>query len=145
VVAWAALAAWAVTAGFGLNLAIRGGAIRFLMRTPFRRMYRQGWSHRTLFLGHVGFAVTGLTMWILYTLANRTWAGWLALGLLTVVAAHGLSLVERWIPGHGRHSTGRSVDHTRRGYFPILAATGHVMAASATVILVLVTLLRGVR
>ena len=57
--AWAALAAWAVTAGFGLNLAIRGGAIRFLMRSPFRVMYRQGWSHRTLFLGHVTFAVTG--------------------------------------------------------------------------------------
>src|ERR1051325_6683177 len=82
VVAWAALAAWAVTAGFGLNLAIRGVAIRFLMRTPFRRMYRQGWSHRTLFLGHVLFAVIGLSSWIYYTLEHRWWVGWGALGLL---------------------------------------------------------------
>jgi len=52
----------------------------------------------TLFVGHVLFAVIGL------------------------------SLVEPWIPGRGRHATGRSVDYTRRGYFPILAATGHVMA-----------------
>ena len=73
--AWAALAAWAVTAGFGLNLAIRGGAIRFLMRSPFRVMYRQGWSHRTLFLGHVTFAVTGLSLWSLYTLREQLWAG----------------------------------------------------------------------
>ena len=48
----------------------------------------------------------------------------------------GLSLVEPWIPGRGRHATGRSVDYTRRGYFPILAATGHVMAATATLVLV---------
>ena len=57
----------------------------------------------------------------------------------------GLSLVERWIPGQGKHSTGHSADHTRRGYFPILAATGHVMAASTTVILVVIALLRGFR
>ena len=143
--AWAALAAWAVTAGFGLNLAIRGGAIRFLMRSPFRVMYRHGWSHRTLFLGHVTFAVTGLSLWTLYTLREQLWAGWLALVLLVLVAAHGLSLVERWIPGQGKHSTGHSADHTRRGYFPILAATGHVMAASTTVILVVIALLRGFR
>jgi hypothetical protein len=145
VVAWAALAVWGMTAGFGLNLAIRGGAIRFLMRSPFRVMYRQGWSHRTLFVGHVFFAVIGLTMWTLYTVAHRWWAGWVALGLLLLVAIHGLSLVERWIPGHGKHSTGRSVDHTRRGYFPVLAATGHVMAATATLILVAITLLRELR
>ena len=143
--AWAALAAWAVTAGFGLNLAIRGGAIRFLMRSPFRVMYRQGWSHRTLFLGHVTFAVTGLSLWTLYTLREQLWAGWLALVLLVLVAAHGLSLVERWIPGRGKHATGRSVDWTRRGYFPVLAATGHVMAATATVILVAVTLIKTLR
>ncbi len=142
--AWAALAVWAMTAGFGLNLAIRGGAIRLLMRSPFRVMRRQGWSHRTLFVGHVFFAVIGLSMWTVYTFLDRSWAGWLALGLLLLVAAHGLSLVERWTPGRGKHATGRSVDHTRRGYFPVLAATGHVMAASATLILVVVTLVRSV-
>ena len=143
--AWIALGTWALTAAFGLNLAIRGGAIRLLMRAPFRRMRRQAWSHRTLLLGHVVFAVIGLSLWTLYTLRERRLFGWLALMLLALVAVHGLSLVERWIPGRGRHATGRSVDWTRRGYFPVLAATGHVMAATATVILVAVTLLRNVR
>ena len=143
--AWVALGVWGVTAAFGLNLAIRGGAIRLLMRSPFRRMRRQAWSHRTLLLFHVLFAVTGLSLWTWYTLQQRELFGWLALGLLVLVAVHGLSLVERWIPGRGRHATGRSVDWTRRGYFPVLAATGHVMAATATVILVAVTLLTSPR
>ena len=143
--AWVALGAWTLTAAFGLNLAIRGGAIRLLMRSPFRRMRRQAWSHRTLLLGHVLFAVTGLSLWTWYTLHGRDLFGWFALGLLVLVAAHGLSLVERWIPGRGKHATGRSVDWTRRGYFPVLAATGHVMAATATVILVAVTLIKTLR
>ena len=97
--AWVALGVWGVTAAFGLNLAIRGGAIRLLMRSPFRRMRRQAWSHRTLLLFHVLFAVTGLSLWTWYTLQQRELFGWLALGLLVLVAVHGLSLVERWIPG----------------------------------------------
>jgi hypothetical protein len=144
-VAWVALGVWALTAAFGLNLAIRGGAIRLFMRSPFRRMRRQGWSHRTLFLGHVLFAVIGLVLWSMYTLRHHDWVGWLALGLLAIVAVHGLSLVERWMPGRGRHATGRSVDHTRRGYFPVLAATGHVMAATATMILVVIRLVGNFR
>jgi hypothetical protein len=138
-VAWIAFGAWALTAVFGLNLAIRGGAIRLLMRSPFRPTRRQRWSHRTLLLGHVSFAVLGLGLWTWFALRDLAPAGWLALVLLTVVAVHGLSLVERWTPGSGRHATGRSVDWTRRGYFPVLAATGHVMAATATVILVVIT------
>jgi hypothetical protein len=144
-VAWVALGAWVLTAGFGLNLAIRGGAIRLIMRSPFRHMYRQFWSHRTLFVGHMVFAVVGLLLWAWYTLGSRTWAGWLAVGFLALVAAHGLSLVERWIPGQGRHATGRLADPSRRGYFPVLAATAHIMAATATVILVIVALVGAVR
>jgi hypothetical protein len=144
-VAWVALGAWAVTAVFGLNLAIRGGAIRLVMRAPFRRMYRQLWSHRTLFVGHMTFAVVGLGWWTWYTVQGHGWAGWLAAGLLGLVAAHGISLVERWIPGRGRHATGRLADHTRRGYFPVLAATAHIMAATTTLILVIVALVGGVR
>ncbi len=143
--AWVALGAWVLTAAFGLNLAVRGGAIRLIMRAPFRHMYRQFWSHRTLFVGHMMFAVAGLGVWTWYTLHGRGWTGWLAAGLLAVVAAHGLSLVERWTPGRGRHATGRSVDRTRRGYFPVLAATAHIMAATTTVILVVVALVGNVR
>jgi hypothetical protein len=145
IVAWIALGAWVTTAAFGLNLAVRGGAIRLLTRAPWERgrRRRQGWGHRTLFVGHVLFAVTGLTLWGWYTLADADLAGWLAVVLLGVVALHGLSLVERWTPGRGRHSTGRTVDHTRRGYFPVLAATGHVMVATVTVVLVVMTMLGG--
>ena len=143
--AWVALGTWVLAAAFGLNLAVRGGALRLVTRAPFRRMYRQLWSHRTLFVGHMVLAVVGLVLWVGYTMLDRGWAGWLAVGLLALVAAHGISLVERWTPGRGRHATGRSVDHTRRGYFPVLAATAHLMAATATVILVIVTLVTGGR
>jgi hypothetical protein len=129
----------------GLNLAVRGGAIRLVMRAPFRRMRRQFWSHRTLFVGHVVFAVVGLGLWTWYAVRGRGWAGWLAVGLLALVAVHGISLVERWTPGRGKHATGRSVDHTRRGYFPVLGAAAHIMAATATVILVVVALVTSMR
>jgi hypothetical protein len=140
-VAWVALTLWLATALFGLNLGIRGGAIRLLMRTRWRPTRRQAWSHRTLLLGHVVCAVAGLSLWAWFTLAHAELVGWLGLGVLALVAAHGLSLVERWIPGRGKHATGIFADHTRKGYFPVFAATGHVMFAAATVVLVAVTML----
>lgn len=143
--AWVALGTWLLTAAFGLNLAIRGGAIRLLTRAPWERgrRRRRPSGHRTLFVGHVLFAVLGLGLWAWYTVADAHLAGWLAAVLLLVVAAHGLSLVERWTPGRGRHATGRPVDHTRRGYFPVLPATGHAMIATATVVLVVLAMLHG--
>jgi hypothetical protein len=142
-VAWTTLTTWAATALLGLNLAVRGGAIRLLMRAPWpsssRR--RRGWSHRSYLVGHVLFAVLGLGLWTWYAVTDVELAGWLALAGLALTALHGLSLVERWTPGRGRHATGRSTDHTRRGYFPVLPATGHVMLATVTVVLVIVTML----
>jgi hypothetical protein len=142
VVAWVALTTWATTAALGLNLAVRGGAIRLLMRAPiaWRRRRRRGWNHRKLFMGHILLATIGLALWAWYTVKDVEAAGWLAAGALGIAALHGLSLIERWIPGRGRHATGRSVDYTRHGYFPVLAATGHVMLATVTVVLVIVTL-----
>jgi hypothetical protein len=144
-VAWVALGTWLLTAAFGLNLAIRGGAIRLLTRAPWERGRRRraGSGHRLLFLGHVLFALAGLALWGWYAFADTGPAGWAAAVLLVVVAGHGLSLVERWTPGRGRHATGRTVDHTRRGYFPVLPATGHVMVATVTVVLVVLAMLHG--
>ena len=133
--AWVALSVWTFTALLGLNLAVRGGAIRLLMRWPWRRR-RQRWSHRTLFFNHVLFGAIGLVAWIYRVVTHSALAGWLALGLLALGALHGLGLVERWTPGRGRHATGRSSDHTRTAYFPVLPATGHLMLATATVVLV---------
>jgi hypothetical protein len=140
-VRWAALIAWSTTAVFGLNLAVRGGAIRLLLRTRWKPTRRQAWSHRTLFLGHIIFAVAGLMLWVWYSIAINAFAAWLAGLAITLVAVHGLSLVERWIPGRGKHATGRSVDPTRRGYFPVFPATLHIIAATLTVCLVALTLL----
>jgi hypothetical protein len=141
-VAWAALGAWLVTAMFGLNLAIRGGAIRLLFPTRWRPARRQMWSHRTLLVSHILLAVTGLGLWTWYTLLDARLGGWLALAVLALVAVHGLSLVERWTPGRGKHATGKPADHTRRGYFPVLAATAHIMFATVTVVLVTTVMLR---
>ena len=58
-----------------------------------------------------------------------------------LVASYGLSLVERWIPGRGKHATGRSADPARKGYFPVFAATAHVMTATLALGLVAMALI----
>jgi hypothetical protein len=84
-----------------------------------------------------GGAVSGLILWIAYSLSGRQVLADGALILLGAVAQLGISVVDRW-HGSGRHAP-RQGDG--RG-FPVWSATVHVMAATTTAVLVaLITLL----
>lgn len=121
---------WLVTALLGLNLAVRSGALEDLLVR--QRRIRAG--RRAIFLLiHILSAVGGLVLWVWYLLTERpgVWAG--ALLLLLVAASHGLLMVSRWVPGHGRHARATSSHRHRAQYFPVHAATLHVMLAASTV------------
>jgi hypothetical protein len=136
-----ALASWVVTAALGANLLIRGKAYRLFVyavagrnlsspRPPIMRAALMGL--------HFLLAVSGLILWIAYSMLDRHVFADGALILLAAVALLGITVVDRWHDGIGRHAR-RTGD--RRG-FPVWSATVHVMAATNTIVLVaLVTLI----
>jgi hypothetical protein len=130
----ASVVVWIVTATFGLTLLIRARAIS---RGPRGRSTRR----RVLLAIHVTAAAGGLLAWTWYAVTGL-WAGAIAgLSFLVVAAAHGLLMVARWTPGHGRHANVERPRRSAGGYFPVHIATVHAMAAASTVTLVLVVLL----
>ncbi len=136
----AALAAWVATAAFGGNLLLRGKAYRlFLYAVSARTLSepRRPILRATLMGLHLLGAVSGLILWIGYALFDRRVLAVAALILLAVVALLGITVVDRW-HGSGRHARAQGDGHG----FPVWSATVHVMAATTTIVLVvLVTLL----
>lgn len=137
---WIAAGMWGLTAVLGANLALRAGVVDDLQDRERRRKART----RFVVLGvHLAAAVGGLSLWVGVAVRGTdgdgvVTLGAIALGLLLVAGSHGLWLVERWVPGHGRHATPRPV---RRGeHFPVHAASAHAMAAAATITLVAVAI-----
>jgi hypothetical protein len=137
-----ALSTWVVTALFGANLLIQGKAYRLLVRAVSRRMptgKRPPFARAIMMTLHLLCATAGLAAWTAYAMFHRNGYGYIALGLLLLVAVLGISIVDRWRNGYGRHA--RPIEH-RRG-FPVWSATLHVMMATTTLVLVvLVTVLR---
>lgn len=133
--ALASVVLWLVTAAFGLNLAIRTGALEDLL-IRHRRM-RAGRRVVLLFI-HVISAVGGCALWVWFLIGKPVGALAEALLLLAIAAAHGLLMVSRWVPGHGRHARAASSHRHRAQYFPVHAATLHAMLAAATVTIVVV-------
>ena len=127
-------ALWALTAVLGLNLAIRAAVLRGLRRRHRRAgLSGVGFRQRMVLLAiHVTAAAGGLLLWLWYLLSDVPGAGAAAVLLLAVAASHGLLMVSRWVPGHGRHA-GSPVNVRRPSrYFPVHAATAHAMAGAAT-------------
>ena len=135
----AALAAWVATAAFGGNLLLRGKAYRLLLSAVAARTSsqpRRPILRATVMTLHWLGAVSGLILWTGYALSDRRPFAQSALVLLGVVALLGFTVVDRW-HGSGRHAVQQG---DGRG-FPVWPATVHVMAATATLVLVaLVTL-----
>jgi hypothetical protein len=104
-------------------------------RTPY--MPRRPILRATLMGLHFLGAVSGLILWICYSLFDLQVLAVAALILLTVVALLGITVVDRW-HGVGRHARPQGDGHG----FPVWSATVHVMAATTTIVLVaLITLL----
>jgi hypothetical protein len=141
-----ALVAWTATELFGVNLLFRGRAYLLWRRLRRHLTPRRGGRPRralrpraVLVLLHITFAACGLGLWLLYAFVDRDELAYVSAGLLVVVAIIGFGIVDRW-----RHVPGR---HAPSGFtgplFPIWSATAHVMAGTATFVLVMLTLLAG--
>jgi hypothetical protein len=142
-----ALVAWTVTELFGVNLLFRGRA--YLLWRRLRRHLAPGRARRrpwravrpraVLVLLHITFAACGLGLWLGYALFDLDELAYVSVVLLVVVSIIGFGIVDRW-----RHVPGR---HAPSGFtgpmFPIWSATAHVMAGTATFVLVMLTLLAG--
>ncbi|HEU5159107.1 MAG TPA: hypothetical protein VFU43_19075 [Streptosporangiaceae bacterium] len=136
--------AWTVTELFGANLLFRGRA--YLLWRRLRRHLTPGRSHRrrralrpraVLMLLHITFAGCGLALWLLYVVVDRAELAYVSAGLLVVVSIIGFGIVDRWRHVPGRHAPAG----TTGPVFPIWSATAHVMAGTATFVLVLLALL----
>jgi hypothetical protein len=73
---------------------------------------------------HTAAGVPALLVWAAFLATERAVLGWVGLALwwLTVVA--GLLILARWIPAHGRHSSGPVADTWGEG--PGLSILAHV-------------------
>ena len=131
------LCAWLLTAGLGGYLAtvwVRHGGLR--QRAP-------GVTRLPLWLvlGHVALAVAGLAAWTSYVVGGVRSSAWAACAVVLIVAAFGFMRLLRWRPSSGRHSHG---DATAERHFPLTAVVAHGTTAGATVLLVLLVVLRKV-
>ncbi|WP_086727674.1 hypothetical protein [Streptomyces carpinensis] len=129
------LCVWLLTASLGGYLAtvwIRHGGLR--QRTP-------GVTRLPLWLvvGHVALAVAGLASWAVYLVGGLRGSAWAACAVVLIVAAFGFMMLLRWLPSPGRHSHGAV---TAERHFPLTAVVAHGMSAGATVLLVLLVVLR---
>lgn len=131
------LGAWLLTAALGGYLAvvwIRHGGLS--QRAP-------GVTRLPLWLvgGHVAVAVAGLAAWSGYLLGDLASLARAACAGVLVVAAFGFTMLLRWLPSSGRHSTGGA---TAERHFPFTAVVAHGVSAGATVLLVLFVVARQV-
>jgi manganese efflux pump family protein len=131
------LCAWLLTAGLGGYLAtvwVRHGGLR--QRTP-------GVTRLPLWLvlGHVALAVAGLAAWTAYVVGGVRSSAVAACAVVLIVAALGFMMLLRWLPSSGRHSQGSA---TAERHLPLTAVVAHGTTAGATVLLVLLVVLRKV-
>lgn len=139
-----AFALWTLTAVLGLNLAIKAAVLRGLLHRR-HRTGRPGVGFRRrmwLLAIHVSAAAGGLLLWLWYLVEDMAGAGAVAVLLLAVAASHGLLMVSRWVPGHGRHADVPGSVRRPSHYFPVHAATAHAMAGAATLTTLLLIVFR---
>jgi manganese efflux pump family protein len=138
----AALITWLITAGFGsfmLRLWISHGGLRRSAR---------GASHfpPARVFSHLGLAVAGLIVWIVYLVTDNKILAWIAVADLVLVALLGLLLVLRWASDGraamrgDRRADPAAVDLAEQ-HIPRLPVVLHGIFAVSTLILVLLTAL----
>lgn len=130
---WAALITWVLTAGGGfVLLAIwlaRGG------------MRQQGSGSRIrppLIMSHFLLAATGLVLWIVYVIDDKSTLAWIAFGLLLVVALLGFTMLAIWLNRRrgGQVSAEATADKPAEQHFPVPVIVLHGVLAATTLVLV---------
>lgn len=140
---WIALVTWVLTAGGGfamLGLWLKHGGMR-QADMPGNRI-RPG-----RILTHFGLAAAGLVVWIVYVASDSDVLGWIAFGLLAVVALLGFSMLAIWLRQRSRAPAAatpapadtRNVPAEQR--FPVPIVAGHGVLAATTLVLVLLVAL----
>jgi hypothetical protein len=95
-------------------------------------------------LGHAGAAGAGLLAWIAYLVTGGSGLGWLAVSLLLAVIGLGMATLTVWTaqasPSPGPVPDGPPAPPRRpRGELRIIVPVVHGLAASATILLALLT------
>jgi hypothetical protein len=143
---WWAVGTWAATAGGGLMM-----ATLFLRHEGMRQSERDAIGPLRVF-PHVGFAVVGFVLWIIYAVTDNDASGWAAvaaIGAAFLIA--GTFLLTR--DQHRRRELGRMQGGTAaagvgsaqtgstmipaESYIPIWLASAHGLLGAATLLLVL--------
>ena len=142
----AALATWLLTMGLGAFMLVPWIRRRGL-RSPRTGGRRPG---PVVPLGHAGAAVAALLAWIAYLVTGWSSLGWLAVSLLLVVIGLGMATLTVWtaqaspspgpVPPGPVPPDGTSVPPGRpRGDLRIVVPIVHGLAAGATILLALLT------
>lgn len=160
-----ALIVWFITALWGLYML----AVWLIENDATRQGNSASLLPLPVILAHVGFAVTGLGVWVAYLLLDRPVLAWTAVGILVAIALLGLTMFARWIPVYRMADGEVSVpvgamsggapgaepgatpgtapgmpslrDLPAEGSFPLLIVLAHGVFAVSTVVLVVLTAL----
>ena len=157
----AALATWLLTMGIGAFMLVPW--IRRRRLRPPRAAHRR--LSPVVTLGHAGAASAGLLAWIAYLITGWNSLGWLAVGILLAVIGLGMATLTVWTaqaprppgpvppgpvppgpvppgplpPGPGPRDRTPAPPRRTRGNLRIIVPIVHGLAASATILLALLT------
>lgn len=139
-----ALATWVVAAAGGLYLVA-------VWLIEYDREYQTAAATRLpipVIGTHALLAVSGLVVWMIYTINNDRRFAWTAVIILTAVALLGLTMAIRWFGVRRTHLAGTGtatvtvVMAPPERSFPVSVVVGHGLFAVTTYVLVLITALR---
>lgn len=144
----AALISWLLTAAFGGALVLLWAA-RSSTR-PLRRRHRPSYGRpppyipRSLVVAHVALAVGGLVAWTGALIAAKEGLAYVALGALLMVALLGASMFVRWLGSRrARQATRMLIGAPAESRLPTVMVLGHGLLGVATVVLVVLSWVRG--
>lgn len=82
-------------------------------------------------LGHFGFAVAGLGIWLAFVITGTPILAWIAVGLLVLIGGLGMGVLSAALPDPSRGTA------PARGAAPVTIIAIHGILATATIVLVL--------
>jgi manganese efflux pump family protein len=95
-----------------------------------------------LIFGHFLLAATGLILWIIYLITDADALTWVALAILVIVAALGLTMVGRWRQDRAAAAVSQTnAARPPEQHFPVAVVYLHGLLAVITLVLVLLTAL----
>jgi hypothetical protein len=139
-----ALLVWFITALWGLYML----AVWLIENDATRQDNAASRLPLPVILSHVTLAVSGLVVWVLYLLVDRSELAWAAVGILVAIALLGFTMFARWIPVYrtpvaagGPQEISPIKEMPAEGNFPLVIVLAHGTFAVSTLVLVVLTAL----